>query len=158
MSADPKAVDVIGPDSAVKRVAEVLAEPVPVSGATNTVRQTVTLGLLDPSLRLRATRSAVVTVQIVPAPLVRTLRNRPIHLENLGETLQADALPPAVELTLRGNRDELSHVSGDDIKAFIDLAGLGPGQYMLDVHVDSPEASVTRIDPATVQVRIARGK
>ena len=158
MSADPKVVDVIGPDSAVRRATEVLAEPVPVSGATTTVRQAVTLGLLDPSLRLKSTRSATVTVQIVPAPLARTLRNRPVHLENLGDNLQAEAVPAAVELTLRGNRDALSHISSDDIKAFIDLAGLGPGQYMLDVHVDSPEMGVTRIDPASVQVRIARGK
>ena len=158
MSADPKAVDVIGPDSAVKRATEVLAEPVPVSGAKDTVKQAVNLGLVDPSLRLKSTRSATVTVQIVPAPLERTLRNRPVHLENLADALQAEAEPAAVALTLRGNRDALSHISGDDIKAFIDLAGLGPGQYMLDVHVDSPEAGVMRIDPASVQVRIARGK
>ena len=42
---------------------------------------------------------------------------------------------------------------------FIDLAGLGPGQYTLDVHADSsPDAGVTRVEPASVQVRITRGK
>jgi len=159
MTAEPKAVEVIGPDSAVKRATEVLTEPVPVSGAKATVKQSVILGLLDPSLRLKSARSATVTVQIVPAPLERTLRNRPIHLRNLGDGLQAEAVPAAVELALRGNRDTLSHVGADEIFAFVDLGGLGPGEYMLDVHAESPpEAGVTRIEPAAVQVQISRGK
>jgi len=159
MNAEPKAVEVIGPDSAVRRATEVLTEPVAVSGAKATVKQAVILGLLDPSLRLKSARSATVTVQIVPAPLERTLRNRPIHLWNLGDGLQAEAMPAAVELALRGDRDALSHVGADEIFAFVDLGGLGPGQYMLDVHAESPpEAGVTRIEPAAVQVQISRGK
>src|SRR3989442_2251185 len=91
MSADPKAVEVIGPESAVEHATEVLTEPVPVSGAKAAVRQAVTLGLLDPSLRLKSARSATVTVQVVPAPLERTLHNRPVRLRNLGNNLQAEA-------------------------------------------------------------------
>ena len=159
MSAEPKAVDVIGPESAVRRATEVLTEPVPVTGATAAVRQAVILGLLDPSLRLKSARSATVTVQVVPAPLERTLHNRPVHLRNLDPNLQAEAEPSAVELTLRGNREALNRVAADDIMAFIDLAGLGPGEYTLDVHADSsPDAGITRIQPASVQVRVNRGK
>ena len=159
MTAEPKAVEVIGPESAVRRATEVLTEPVPVSGAKAAVRQTVILGLLDPSLRLKSARSAMVTVQVVPAPLERTLHSRPVHLRNLGPNLQAEAEPSGVELTLRGNREALNRVAADDIMAFIDLAGLGPGQYTLDVHADSsPDAGVTRVEPASVQVRITRGK
>jgi YbbR domain-containing protein len=159
MSADPKTVEVVGPETAVRRATEVLTEPVPVSGAKATLRQPVILGLLDPSLRLKSTRSAVVTVVIAPAPLERTLHNRPVHLRNLDASLQAEAQPAAVELTLRGNREALNRVDPDDIAAYIDLAGLGPGQYTLDVHAQSsPDAGVTRIDPASVQVRITRGQ
>lgn len=159
LTADPKSVEVIGPESAVRRATEVLTEPVPVSGATQTIRQSVILGLLDPSLRLKSARSAVVTAQILPAPLERILHNRPVHLRNLDQGLVAEADPPAVTLTLRGNRDALSRVDPDEIRAYIDLAGLGPGQYTLDVHAAStPEAGVTRIDPSSVQVRITRGQ
>jgi hypothetical protein len=43
--------------------------------------------------------------------------------------------------------------------AFIDLAGLGPGRYTLDVHAASPpEAGIMRVTPASVQVRLTRGK
>lgn len=158
LSAEPRVVDVIGPESAVRRATEVLSEPVSVAGAKTHVKQTVILGLLDPSLRLKTARSAMVTVQILPAPLERTLRNQPVHLRNLGPNLQAEAVPPVVELTLRGNRDALGRVGADDLAAFIDLAGLGPGQYSLTVHADSSrDAGVTRVAPAFVQVRIASG-
>ena len=159
LSAEPSVVEVIGPESAVKRATEVLTEPVSVAGARAPVKQSVILGLLDPSLRLKTARSAMVTVQIVQAPLERTLRNQPVHLRNLGPNLQAEAVPSAVDLTLRGNRDTLGRVAADDLTAFIDLGGLGPGQYALTVHADSSrDAGVTHVTPEQVQVRISSGK
>jgi YbbR domain-containing protein len=158
LTAEPRVVEVIGPESAVMRATEVLTEPVSVAGARTHVKQTVILGLLDPALRLKTARSATVTVQILPAPLERTLRNQPVHLRHLGPNLRAEAVPPVVELTLRGKRDALGRVGADDVAAFIDLAGLGPGQYSLTVHADSSrDAGVTRVAPETVQVRITSG-
>jgi YbbR domain-containing protein len=159
LTAEPRLVEIIGPDSAVKRATEVVTEPVSVAGATTQVKQSVILGLLDPALRLKTARSAVVTVQILPAPLERMLRNQPVHLRNLGPNLQAEAVPPAVDLTVRGNRDTLGRVAADDLTAFIDLAGLGPGQYSLTVHADSSrDAGVMRVTPDAVQVRVTSGK
>ncbi len=159
LSAEPRLAEIIGPESAVKRATEVVTEPVSVAGATTHVKQSVILGLLDPALRLKTARSATVTVQILPAPLERTLRNQPVHLRNLGANLQAVAVPAAVDLTLRGNRDTLGRVAADDLTAFVDLAGLGPGEYSLTVHADSArEAGVTRVTPDTVQIRVTSGK
>jgi YbbR domain-containing protein len=158
LTAEPRLAEIIGPESAVRRATEVMTEPVSIAGAKTQVKQTVILGLLDPTLRLKTTRSASVTVQIVPAPLERTLRNQPVHLRNLGPNLHAEAVPAAVDVTLRGNRDALKGVGADEVAAFIDLAGLGPGQYSLTVHADSsPDAGVTRVLPESVQVRITSG-
>jgi YbbR domain-containing protein len=159
LEVDPKTVEVIGPESAVRRATEALTEPVSVSGARERVQQSVTLGLIDPSLRLKNAGTATVTVQIVPAPLERSLQGRPVHLRNVAPNLEAQAIPSAVGLTLRGSRQALARVEADDIVAYVDLAGLGPGQYSLTVHADSsPEAGVTRIEPSSVQVRISSGK
>lgn len=159
LSSDPRKVEVIGPESAVMRATEVVTEPVSVAGAQAEVKQSVILGLLDPALRLKTARSATVTVQVLPAPLERTLRNEPIHLRNLGQHLEAEAVPPSVELTLRGNRGALGRVVADDVTAYIDLAGLGPGEYLLTVHADSSrDAGITRVTPESVQVRITSGK
>lgn len=158
-TADPPSVDVIGPESAVKRATEVLTEPVSVAGARDQVRQNVILGLEDPLLRLKTARSAMVTVQILPAPLERMFRNRGVHLRNLAPSLEAQATPATVDVGLRGSREALNRVEVDEVVAYIDLAGLGSGQYSLTVHADSkPDAGVTRIEPASVQVRIASGK
>jgi YbbR domain-containing protein len=159
LEADPKTVEVIGPETAVRRATEALTEPVSVAGARDRVQQSVTLGLIDPSLRLKNVGTATVTVQIVPAPLERSLHNRPVHLRNVAQNLEAQAIPSVVGLTLRGSREALARVEADDIVAYVDLGGLGPGQYSLTVHADSsPDAGVTRIEPSSVQVRISSGK
>jgi YbbR domain-containing protein len=156
MIADPAIVEIAGPESAVKRATEVVTEPVSVSNARDRVRETVTLGVLDPSLRLKNARSAVVSVQILPAPMERTLRNRPVHLRNVPANLTAEAAPTSVDVTLRGSREVLNRFDPDEAVAYVDLAGLGAGQYQLTVHADaSHDAGVTRIDPTTVQIRIA---
>jgi hypothetical protein len=158
-STDPVSVDVIGPESAVDRATEALTEPVSVAGAKAAVADTVTVGLLDPALRLKNARSARVTVQIVPSPVERTLRDLPVHLQNLGPALAADAVPSVVTVSLRGSREGLARIGADDVQVYVDVAGLGAGQYVLTVRADaSREAGVTQIDPATIHVRIARGR
>lgn len=159
MTADPPAAEVIGPEGAVKRVTEVLAEPVSVAGARGRVEETVILGLLDPSLRLKTIRSARVTVDVVPAPLERTLRSQAVHLRGLAATLHAEAVPAMVAVSLRGRREALDRIAEDEVVAYVDLAGLGPGQYSIAVHVEGArDAGVTRIDPPSVQVHVTGAK
>jgi YbbR domain-containing protein len=159
VTVDPDSADVAGPESAVNRASEALTEPVSVSGARATVTDTVTVGLIDPTLRLRSTRSAKVTVQVLPAPGERTLRDLPVHLRGLAPGLSAQAVPSVVSVSLRGSRAGLNRVEADDVAVYVDLAGLGSGQYPLTVRADaSEETGVTRIEPATVQVHIASVK
>jgi YbbR domain-containing protein len=159
VSSDPEAVEVVGPESAVKRVKEAMTEPVSVADAREPVHESVTVGFLDPALRLKAPRAASVVVDIVPAPLERLMRSRPVHLRNLALALSAEAVPSVVDVNLRGSREALNRVDPDDIAAYVDLAGLGVGQYTLTVHADaSRETGVTRTEPATVQVRVSRVK
>jgi len=158
-SADPATVEVIGPESSIEGVTEALTEPVSVAGARDRVRETVTLGLLDPALRLKTTRAAMVTVPVLPAPLERTVRDRPVHLRNLGSNLTAQAVPSVVAVGLRGSREMLNRVEPDDITAYVDLAGLGSGEYQLTGRADvSREVGITRVEPASVQVRITSAK
>lgn len=159
MTADPSTVEVVGPESAVKRASEAMTEPVSVTGARDKVRESVTVGVLDPALRLKNPRPATVTVQIVPAPLERTLRNRPVHLRALANNLVAEATPTIVDVTIRGSREALTRLESDDVVAYIDLAGLGAGEYMLPTHADaSQDAGVVRIEPSFVNVRITSAK
>jgi YbbR domain-containing protein len=158
-SVQPAAVDVIGPESAVKRATEALTEPVSVDGVRDRVRETVTVGVLDPALRVKGPRTATVTVPVMPAPRERVLTGIPVYLRNAAPTVAADAVPAVVTVTLRGSREGLNRVEADDVRAYVDLAGLGVGRYTLTVHADAAgDAGVTQIDPPSVQVRVAAAK
>lgn len=159
LTADPANVEIVGPESAVKRATEVLTEPVLIAGAKGRVRETVTIGVLDPTLRIVNAKSAVVTVQMEPAPAERTVHNRPVHLRNVGGAVVAQAQPATVNVTLRGTREGLARIAADEVSAYVDVGGLGAGLYSLDVHVDvEQDAGVTKIEPSTIQVRITRGQ
>jgi YbbR domain-containing protein len=159
VNTDPESVEVVGPESAVDRAGEALTEPVSVAGAKATVADTVTVGLIDPALRLKTTRSAKVTVNIVPAPVERMLHGLPVHLQNLGKALAAVAEPPVADVSLRGSREALAGLRPDDVRVYVDVAGLGAGRYTLTVRADGPrDAGVTRIEPTAIQVQIASGK
>jgi YbbR domain-containing protein len=159
VTVDPSTVEIVGPESAVKQATEALTEQVSVSGAREAVRETVKVGMADAALRLKTSRPVVVDVQIVPAPVERTVHALPVHLKNLAAHLTAQASPATVDVGLRGSREQLSRVRFEDVSAYIDVAGLGTGDYSLPVRADAArEAGVTRIDPPLVQVKIALGK
>lgn len=156
-SVQPATVQVAGPESAVKRTSEAITETVSVAGAREAVNETVTIGLLDPAIRVRGSSLATVRVEILPGPRERQLRGLPVRLRNLGAGLVAEAMPSTTDIVLRGSREGLGRVESSQVVAYIDLLGLGPGDYALDVRVDAPaDAGVARIDPATVRVRISR--
>jgi YbbR domain-containing protein len=157
ITADPRMVDVVGPESAVAKAMEALTEPVSVAGARDHVIEEVPVGLLDPALRLKSARMARVRVEVRPGPQERMLPSQPVHLRNLAPQLNAQAIPAAVDVVIRGSREGIGQVQAVDVAAFVDLAGLGPGDYPLPVRVDElADAGVARIVPATVQVRITR--
>src|SRR3989338_7177997 len=61
-TADPPTVEVVGPESAVRRVNEALTEPVSVAGAQRAGQETGTVGTLDPAVRVKTQRTATITV------------------------------------------------------------------------------------------------
>ena len=66
VKSDPEMVEVAGPENALKRLEAAITEPVSVSQQTRTVREVVTIGVPDSTLRLRTPQTAVVTVTIAP--------------------------------------------------------------------------------------------
>jgi YbbR domain-containing protein len=154
-SADPATVEVVGPDSHIRQVAEATTEPVSVKDAKTRVRDNVTIGVVDPSVRLVQAQSANVTVEIWPAPVERRMPDVPVRWRNLGSGLRAQVAPQLVHVTVRGSKDPLAALRGDSVQAFVDLAGLGSGRYNLRVQVDPADSfGVVAIDPAVVSVTI----
>ena len=156
---DPRTVEVVGPESALERVSEAFTEPVSVSGARQDVLESVTVGFESSAVRLKNPRLANVRVQVVPGPVERTLRDRPVRLRNLALGLIARAVPPVVDVTLRGTRQGVNRIDAGEMSAYVDLTGLGVGEYMLAAHADtSPDVGISRIEPSSVQVRVTSAK
>lgn len=157
--AAPATVEVVGPESAVARVTEAVTEAISVAGARAAVSDTVSVGFVDSAVRLKTPGLAQISIEIVPGPVERTIRERPVHLMNVGNNLVVRAVPSAVDVVLRGSRDGVNRVDGASVSANVDLAGLGAGSYTLPVRVENPpRAGVARVLPATVQVSITSGK
>jgi YbbR domain-containing protein len=64
VQSDPETVEVSGPESALKQLKEAITEAISVSDLTSTVREAVTVGVADPSVRVRAPQTTTVTVTI----------------------------------------------------------------------------------------------
>lgn len=66
VTSEPATVEVAGPASAVNRLPAAITEPVSVQDQTRSVREIVTIGVPDSTLRLQSSKTAVVTVTIAP--------------------------------------------------------------------------------------------
>jgi YbbR domain-containing protein len=151
----PAMVEVNGPESRLHRLTEATTEPVSIQNARAAVRDVVTVGVVDSALRLSQARTATVTVEIVPAAIERTVRDVTVTGRNLPPGVSARFTPAAVDVIVRGGRDAVTALGAADVQAFVDLANLRPGRYVLAVRGESGATSgVVRTEPASVQVRI----
>jgi YbbR domain-containing protein len=156
MSAEPATVQIIGPESHVRDVASATTEPIEIDGKRERVRDVVTVGVTDSSVRLvEQSLSATVVIEILPAPIERDVSGVPVRSRNLGQGLTQRIVPAVVRVGVRGQREMLGRIRPDTIDAFVDLAGLGPGSYSLRVQVDpSEEVGVGDVSPSVVAVTI----
>lgn len=85
----------------------------------------------------------------------RAIDGMPIATKNVSAGVQAIVVPPRVTVTVRGSREELGSLVEAQLVAWVNVNGLGPGQYRLPVHVDSPRMiDIAKISPDTVEVRV----
>jgi YbbR domain-containing protein len=153
---EPGTVEIEGPESRVKKLANATTEPITVTGARENVRDVVAVGLIDSAVRLIKPQDVTVIVEVLPAPIERELRGVLVRARNLGSGLAAPRISPgSATLSVRGRREALSGVDANTVDAFVDLAGLGPGQYNLRVQADpSQHFGVVEINPAVVGVAL----
>ena len=156
ITAEPATVEIEGPESRVKKLANATTEPITVTGARENVRDVVAVGLIDSAVRLVKPQNVTVIAEVMPAPVERELRGVLVRARNLGSGLLAPAIKPdSVTLAVRGRREALAGVRADTVDAFVDLYGLGAGRYNLRVQVDpSQHFGVREITPAVVEVTI----
>jgi YbbR domain-containing protein len=155
ITATPAMVEVVGPASRLRQLSEATTEPIDIDGHREAVRDAVTVGVADSSIRLIHPQDANVTVEILPSPVEQEIAGVAVRWRNLGPGLTAVVKPSLARVKVRGSGNALDGVRSDTVDAFVDLAGLGAGRYNLRVQVDpSRNFGVTSITPAVVDVTI----
>jgi YbbR domain-containing protein len=155
VSAEPATVEIVGPESRVKKVDQATTEQVDVQNARDNVRDVVAVGVTDSAVRLVRPQDVTVMVDVMPAPIERELSGVPVRARNLAKGLQHRITPQQVTVAIRGRKEALVGIRPDSIDAFVDLDGLGDGRYNLRVQVDpSQQFGVTRMTPQDVTVII----
>ena len=118
MTAEPATVEVVGPESAVKRATEASTEPVSVAGARDArSRRRVTVGVLDPALRLEEPRDRRRSrSRSCPAPRrADAARSAGAPAESRRRPAGARPCRRRSTSTLRGSREALGRVAADDV-------------------------------------------
>ena len=65
ITVEPAMVDVVGPESELKVLRSAITETVMIEGAKETVTRSASIGVMNSSLRLRESRTARVTVEVI---------------------------------------------------------------------------------------------
>ena len=156
---NPPTVLVDGPAEVLSSSITVLTEPVALEGATRTVTQRVPL---DPdSLPAEvvviqpADGMVEVTIQIDQRGVNQTLPDQAVVPIGLAPGLAATIEPASVAVSVVATESQLAALEATDITIGVDLAGLGPGTYVLMPAVSVPaNMRWVQTDPARVTVTI----
>ncbi len=152
---DPPSVDVVGPETVLRQLDKVSTDPISVAGASASVRESVTMAVAAPGLRLKTPGKATVTVNVRPVPAQRAMHGISVQVRDLGPRLSSRLTPSTVVVQIKGPQEVVESLRAEDLRAFVDLAGLRPGQYNSPVHVEQPQRiEILRVEPATIAVRI----
>jgi YbbR domain-containing protein len=155
ITADPPTVEIVGPESSLRRVTEAITEPLWVGSATSEVRSTAVVGVADEGVRLKSARTAVISVEIVPAPEQRVLSAVAVRVRNLAAELTATITPPLVRVRVRGSKEAVAKIRDTSIVAYVDLEGIGRGDYGLPVRLEpTPDVGIDQLDPTIVSIHV----
>jgi YbbR domain-containing protein len=155
VTADPPTVEIVGPESILRHVTEAITEPLFVGSARSDVRSSVIVGVADEGVRVKNAKTAVVSVEIVSAPEERQFSSVPVRTRNLARGLTAGVSPSTVRVRVRGTKEMLAKINDTSIVAYVDLEGVGRGDYGLPVRLEpTVGVGVDQLDPTVVSIHV----
>ncbi len=151
---DPVSAQVTGLPNAIEDL-RLQTEQVDISGLTQTETRPVTLDLPE-DVSLVDVQPFIVTVEIEPI-LSSGLVERPVEIRALAEGLTATVTPEEVRIFMFGPLPIIDSLAEDDVRATIDLLGLGVGTYILEpfVSIAADDVQVRSTQPAVITVVIS---
>ncbi|HEU4687498.1 MAG TPA: hypothetical protein VFS23_04005, partial [Vicinamibacterales bacterium] len=116
------------------------------------VTETVTIGVVDPVVRLREAQTARVTVSIGAAPEEWFVHGVAVQVKSGRGAFTVS--PADVTIRVRGPRDSVD-TNPDHYSAAVDVTGLAAGKHLRLVRVEPPAGiGLVGVEPAEVVVTI----
>ncbi len=151
ITSTPPTVEVFGPAGALDALQAVITEPVSVAGASSTVRDTVTIGVADRNVRIKALQHVDVSIEMRLAPAERIVSG--VAVEVRGG--RATPLVAEATVTVKGTAQALEGLTATALRAYVDITKARAGKQMVPVAVEVPAGvSVVRVEPDQVSVQV----
>jgi YbbR domain-containing protein len=155
VTADPSVVTLRGAPEVLAVIGEVLTQPISLAGTSSTLRATGTL-VLPEGARLAdpAAAAPTITVQIREIIGTRTLL---LGLVCSGAPSGSACLPAIAQVAaiVSGTASNLDALDVGDLTAVLDVAGLGPGDHLVQPSIALPEGvTLLTVSPISVTVTI----
>jgi len=153
----PEVVSVTGLKSELKKVKELLTEPIDVTGLAQSKTIEIPLQVQAFSNAELSVPSISVALQIGEAKKNRRFENIPVSVVG-GAVAPLPRLKP-VSIEIQSTPSILNSVSEADLAAFVDVSGLEPGKFDKDVQVKIPSDTVLiEVNPKAVQIQVLPNK
>jgi hypothetical protein len=153
ITSEPARVRIAGPKSRVQEVESAFTEPVSLEAATDSVADTVNIGLEDPLLRLQGGSRVKVTARIREEHGRKALEGLPV--ETRGGSGQAR--PATVRVELSGPISLLESVDRDKVRPYVTVTRNGQDRAPVAVELSGlTGVTVVATSPPEVSLRGAR--
>lgn len=150
---EPELLTVFGEIAALNNVDFLTAEPVDVSGASQDVIRKVKV-LVPEDLTMVEDPTVTVLVKIEKV-LNKSFSGLTVEPRNAPAQSQVQLNPDQVDLELEGMENIIERLDLSDVKVFVDLSGLEPGEHRVLVRVNAPSnVTVKDIRPKEIVVKI----
>ena len=136
----PDKVSVTGPKSEIAKMHEIITEPIDISGLKQSKTVDVRLDVKDLGLDEISHEEVKVNLQMGDSKINQ--RFSQIRLDIVGSEYKASVKPSYVSIVIQGTPTVLGLVTKNDLRAFIEVASLGPGSYEKDIQVKIPSNTV----------------
>ena len=115
------------------------------------MRDTVTVGVADRNIRIKALQRVDVSIEMRLAPSERIVSG--VAVEVRGG--RAAPEPAEAAVTVRGTAQALEGLTATALRVYVDVSAVRPGMRKVPVAVDVPAGvSVVRVEPDRVSVRV----
>ena len=152
----PSTVIVDGPEELLEELLFVYTEPVDISGADESVSQTVPIEDLPDGVMLIDPIENAIEVRVsigTSAGVANLIPDMPVEAVNVREGIETSIEPDTIDISVSASSDTLTSLTPSDVSVTVDVADLEPGVHTLTPDINVPEdVTVTQMEPARVVV------